>query len=313
MGFSANQLAYPAEQRVEVDWEEIVCPLCDGARYKLTMEAPDAQPGASGLWFAIVQCANCGLSYTNPRPTPESIMQFYPRDYSPHRHTGEAKAKRLPRLFNKRCYRKYLPLRGTGRLLDFGCGGGAFLQRMRLGGWQVTGVDVAASAVERVHDAGMHAVVGSLPHPELAETSFDVITMWEALEHVHSPLEVLRAAHQLLVPGGRLFVAAPNIDSLSYRWFGKAWCGLDLPRHLTHFNPWTLQMMLNRAGFRTGRVRMVRHSSWLRRSAARLHQQDGSRATRWLMHHLPSSVASWYTSLVRRSDGILAVATKVSE
>src|SRR5260221_105975 len=120
-------------------------------------------------------------------------------------------------------------------------------------GWQVRGLDVSASAVAEVQpQRRLPALVGSLPHHELRRATFDVITMWHSLEHVHAPLEVLREAHRLLAPGGRLVVAVPNIDSLPFRWFGNAWYGLDLPRHLTHFAPRTLQMMLERAGFRPG-------------------------------------------------------------
>src|SRR5262249_8349053 len=76
-------------------------------------------------------------------------------------------------------------------------------------------------------------------------------------------------ARRLLAPGGKVIVAVPNIDSLQFRWFGAAWYGLDLPRHLTHFTPDTLKAMLQRAGFGVRRMRMVRHSDWLRSSAPR--------------------------------------------
>ena len=135
-------------------------------------------------------------------------------------------------------------------MLDFGCGGGSFLARMHERSWQVTGLDVSHAAVQRIrNELGLDALFGTLPHPQLEPGSFDVITMWHSLEHVHSPLNVLREAHRLLARGGRLYVAVPNIDSLPFRWFGSAWYGLDLPRHLTHFSPWTLQLMLERAGF----------------------------------------------------------------
>jgi SAM-dependent methyltransferase len=239
------------------------------------------------------------------------MPQFYPRDYGPHWRPAAPRSRGLLQRWlaalSGNC-RKHLPVRGCGRLLDFGCGSGVFLQRMQESGWRATGVDIAATAVQRMHARGLRALVGTLPHPELEDASFEVVTMWEALEHVHNPLEVLRAAHRLLVPGGRLLVAAPNIDSLAYRWFGASWYGLDVPRHLTHFNPWTLSMMLNRAGFRTGRVRMLRHSSWLWQSARRaLRDHDGGR---WLARRWPARVAEWYAALRRRADGIMAVAVK---
>src|SRR5262249_34256030 len=137
--------------------------------------------------------------------------------------------------------RRVLPWHGNGRLLDFGCGGGSFLERMHKQGWSRVGLDTSEAAVRSIRsELGLAAPVGTLPHPELAPESFDVITMWHALEHVHAPLDVLREAHRLLAPGGRLLVAVPNIASWPFRWFGRDWFGLDLPRHLTHFEPETL-------------------------------------------------------------------------
>src|SRR5207248_758081 len=157
--------------------------------------------------------------------------------------------------------------------------------------------DSSPAAVSRIREElGLNALVGSLPHHELRQESFDVITMWHALEHVHDPLDVLRQARRLLAPGGKLVVAVPNIDSLPFRWFGHAWYGLDLPRHLTHFSAWTLKLMLQRAGFGVGPVRMVRHSDWLR-SSARLAERCPRLPHwhRWLRTKPASRVASWYS------------------
>src|SRR5438552_578873 len=112
---------------------------------------------------------------------------------------------------------------------------------------------------------------------ESPDTTAGGTGLWHSLERVHFPLAVLREVRRLLVPGGQLFRAVPNIDSLPFRWFGSAWYGLDLPRHLTHFAPWTLHLMLERAGFRVGQIQMVRHSQWLR-SSARLACDTGMAA-----------------------------------
>src|SRR5207244_3893587 len=155
-------------------------------------------------------------------------------------------------------------------------------------------------------ELGLRALVGSLPHPDLRPCSFDVVTMWHSLEHVHDPLAILREAYQLLVPGGKLIVACPNIDGLPFRWFGPAWFGLDLPRHLTHFTPLTLQVMLERVGFRVGPTRMVRHSQWLRASArlACLNPR-GPHWHRWLKSKAVSRAVTWYGSLTGQSDCML--------
>jgi SAM-dependent methyltransferase len=297
-----------------VDWDDTACLLCGSHRSSLLLEAPDCQPGTHGLRFAVVQCHECGLCYTNPRPSPLSIGQFYPPMYRPHQRRARSSSRRW---FGRRSRkeRQTLPWHGQGRLLDFGCGGGSYLERMAKQGWQVTGLDVSPMTVARIRkDLGLTALVGSLPHPELGPGSFDVITMWHSLEHVHEPLAVLRAAHTLLAPGGRLIVAVPNIDSLPFRWFGSAWFGLDLPRHLTHFTPPTLSHMLERAGFRPTPVRMIRHSDWMRCSAARaLEMANHGQSEKWcrLLTRKPlSRLATWYSYLTRQTDCMLVTADK---
>lgn len=302
--FPRDLAAPPAASGPVIEWEEPSCLLCGGRHSSPLVEAPDAVPGGSGLWFAVVQCQDCGLCFTNPRPTAESMAQFYPEAYRPH-HVPPGRRRRSWRWLLPK--NPVLPWHGQGRLLDFGCGCGSFLERTHRQGWQVTGVDVSAAAIQRVRtQLGLRAFVGSLPHPELRPASFDVVTMWHSLEHVHAPLDVVRQAHRLLVPGGMLLVVVPNIDSLPFRWFGSAWNGLDLPRHLTHFAPWTLQLLLERAGFRVGPIRMVRHSHWLRKSA-QLASAD-LRPWEWqrLLKAKPlSRLASWYCYWTKQSDCLM--------
>lgn len=314
MGFFAGDLAMPLEPVASgLEWEESACPLCAARRWTPLLEAPDLLPAARRLRFLVVQCQKCGLCFTNPRPGPRAIGRFYPPSYSPHRsNPGRVRWWRRLLAGLWRNDRKVLPIYGGGRLLDFGCGGGSYLRRMHHQGWDVTGVDLAPAAVAEVPcQPRLRALAGSLPHPQLQRAAFDVVTMWHSLEHVHAPLEVLRAAHGLLVADGKLIVAVPNIDSLAFRWFGAAWYGLDLPRHLTHFAPWTLRLMLHRAGFRAGRIRMIRHASWLRASARLSQQQSEGRLwQRWLRRRAPSALAAWYSYLTNQCDCIMVTARK---
>jgi len=300
-----------------LQWEEPNCLLCGAHNWSGLVEGADGCPGGTGMWFAVVQCQECGLCFTNPRPSLVSISHFYPREYPPHQSPRPRRRHGWQRLVRGHAagQRKglYVPAwHGQGRLLDFGCGGGAFLERMHGLGWHVTGLDVCAAAVNRVStQLRLRAIVGSLPHPELRPESFDVITMWHALEHVHDPLEILREAYRLLVPGGRLLVAVPNIDSLQFRWFGHTWYGLDLPRHLTHFAPWTLQLMLQRAGFRVGPIKMIGRSDWMRRSAKQASAAaERARWRRWLTVRTASRLATWFSSFTRQSDCMTVVAER---
>jgi 2-polyprenyl-3-methyl-5-hydroxy-6-metoxy-1,4-benzoquinol methylase len=314
MGFLPLDLEAPAgAPRPVVEWEETACPLCAGRRWAIVVEAPDPTPPGAGLWFAVVQCQDCGLCFTNPRPSARSIGQFYSDSYLPHLDRRKRRPwwRRLPLLRGRPDRRvQAVPWNGEGRLLDFGCGGGDFLARMHRRGWRVTGVDVSTAAVQRVRsDLGLRALTGSLPHPELSEGSFDVITMWQSLEHAHEPLAVLRGARRLLAPGGKLVVEVPNIDSLPFRWCGQGWYGLDLPRHLTHFVPETLTRMLQRAGLRPGPVEMVRHSDWLRASGRLATGLYGrKRWFRWLQTRPVSGLASWVSYLSGRADCLLVTA-----
>jgi SAM-dependent methyltransferase len=315
MSYFPCDLAAPSTTPgLPIEWEEAHCPLCGGRRSSPLVEAPEVEVG-TGLWFAVVQCHDCGLCFTNPRPSMQSIGQFYPPLYSPHHSTWKRlrRPKRARRLWlGGRVKRRGLEWQGQGRLLDFGCGGGSFLVEMRALGWDVTGIDISAATVRRVRDEfDVRVLLGGLPHPELEDECFDVITMWQSLEHVHAPREVLREAHRLLAPGGKLIVAVPNIDSLAFRWFGRNWVGLDLPRHLTHFTPWTLPLMLERTGFRVGPVQLVRHSQWLRLSAQRARSDRRSpHWIGWLRTKPLSRVAAWYSFVTNQSDSILATAFK---
>jgi SAM-dependent methyltransferase len=319
MGLCTRQAdSEPSAVRQIVEWEETDCLLCGSPRWRLIAEAPDRFAGSSGLWFAVVKCKDCGLCFTNPRPSPASIAHFYPPVYFCQRAPGplEKPSRKVPgrlriwRLGAKE--RKVLPVEGGGRLLDFGCGGGSYLQRMSRQGWQVTGVEMAGELVDKIKaELGLQAVVGSLPHTDLQPGSFDVITMWHSLEHVHDPMEILRQAYFLLSPRGKLLIATPNIESLPFEWFKHCWYGLDLPRHLTHFSPNTLTWMLERSGFRVGPIRMIRRSSWLRASA-RLACSHG-RSSHWrraLTCKTGSRLASWYACMTKRSDYMMVTARR---
>jgi SAM-dependent methyltransferase len=296
-----------------VEWEDTACLLCGGRDSPPLLEARDHGSLGRGLWFAVVQCQDCGLCYTNPRPTASTISQFSPVDDQPPRRSGPRRlSSRLAR-WRRTCPERYhLPIHGAGRLLDVCCGHGEFLARMHGQGWHVTGLDPHPPAVRRVRDdLGLPAFVGNLPAEGVREMRFDVITMWQALEYVPQPAAVLREAHRLLAPGGRLLVATPNIDSLPFRWFGQAWYPLDLPRRLTHFAPWTLQLMLERAGFRVGPVRMVRHSSWLRKSARLAGTlARGPYWHRWLLAKPAAGLATWYGYLTDQCDSMMVTATR---
>jgi SAM-dependent methyltransferase len=124
-----------------------------------------------------------------------------------------------------------------GLLLDVGCATGLFLDAaQRYGQWEVRGIEPSLSAAEfGRQQLGLDIVQGTFADVDLEDTTFDVITMWDVLEHLHHPVTALQKASRLLRPGGLLVVRVPHLESIDARVFGRYWAGLDAPRHLHVF------------------------------------------------------------------------------
>lgn len=289
--------------------EHVCCPLCGSNDEELVLEACSTADCEVSTW-RMVRCSKCRLCYTNPRPDDASIARFYPDDYECHdlstawdsrprvrlrRHFEHAvlrthfgyppqsagPATRLMSVIGQAWIRRasqqsnWVPFEPGGRLIDFGCGAGEFLQRMQQLGWSVQGIDMSPSMAAGVsRRLGVRVHAGTLPHPDVPPDSADAITMWQVLEHVHDPVSTLRAVGEVLRPGGRLHLSVPNVASRSFAVFREHWHALELPRHLTHFSPDTLGAVLKDAGFEIDEIRVVGRSGWIRQSV-RIAQAAG--------------------------------------
>ena len=291
---------------------DVPCDYCGSTEADILCSGFDRLHGLPGE-FHVVACRQCGLARTNPQPTPESLATAYPDSYEPHqgRPRQPAPPAGLLRwaLTNERGYplgrrasqparwlmrpwaalalrgrraMGFLPYEGGGRLLDFGCGAGAYVARMAAAGWKAEGLDASPHAVQAGREAGLTIRQGTLPGAALPAESFDAITLLASLEHVPSPMATLKAARALLRPGGRLLAVCPQFGGVSARWFGSAWYGLDLPRHLTHFTEATLRRHVEAAGLEVEGVRLVRRPGFIRRSFAQLADEKGRRLHRWM-------------------------------
>lgn len=261
------------------------CPLCGGsARSTLHEGLQDhAFRAAPGRW-TLRQCNACGCAYLDPRPDAATISLAYERYYTHESGAGDSLLARLRRgiqdaYLNDRygtsyplalsggqylarlvpMIRRYLdvsfarhlgpPTGERARLLDVGCGNGTFLQLAARLGWEAEGIDSDAAAVDAAHAAGCSVTHGRLDDLPMRAGCYQHVTLSHVVEHVHDPLGLLRRCHELLAPGGRLWLETPNLRSFGHDVFGPAWRGLEPPRHLVLFDRRTLTAALAGAGF----------------------------------------------------------------
>jgi SAM-dependent methyltransferase len=143
-----------------------------------------------------------------------------------------------------------------GRLLDVGCGNGAFIAGMANLGWDVAGVEPDRAAVEAAKRRfGLEVMWSSFEEAQFPSDSFDVITMSHVIEHVPDPVRFLREAKRVLKPRGRVVVVTPNTLSFGRRLFRGSWLGWDPPRHLYLFTPALLGICTDRAGLAVEEIR----------------------------------------------------------
>jgi 2-polyprenyl-3-methyl-5-hydroxy-6-metoxy-1,4-benzoquinol methylase len=150
-----------------------------------------------------------------------------------------------------------------GRILDVGCHLGMFLEVARERGWDVTGVEPSRYSVERSREKGLDVRHGTLDSVHFDDQSFDVVTMWDVVEHVADPLAELKQIHRILRPDGLLAVSTMDVDALFPRLAGRRWPWY-MQMHLVYFSKRTLHNMLAKAGYQV--VEMIPHKRVVRLS-----------------------------------------------
>jgi len=165
-------------------------------------------------------------------------------------------------LGNKR--RLILSLTGlrTGRLLDIGAGTGSFVGFMRDYGWSVTGLEPDEKARQQAETANKVQLLDPRNFYLFPHESFDVITMWHVLEHVHDLHDYLAQLRKLIEPQGKIFIAVPNYTSFDGSFYKNYWAAYDVPRHLYHFSPRALKKLFNEQGFELQSTRIMPYDSF---------------------------------------------------
>ena len=209
----------------------------------------------SGNTYTLRECNDCGLIITSDAPCQEEIGDYYKTDsYISHTDTRQGLMNRLYHLARRimlgRKRRRFEKLDLPSRnLLDIGAGTGYFANHMQENGWQVSAIEPDADARIFMKKTFGIAAMDTDAIYEMEPNSFSVISMWHVLEHVYDPADYLVNINRLLRREGYLVMALPNPLCADAHIQSMEWSAWDVPRHLWHFPPAAVNMLLGKHGF----------------------------------------------------------------
>jgi 2-polyprenyl-3-methyl-5-hydroxy-6-metoxy-1,4-benzoquinol methylase len=229
------------------------CPLCGSGNIHFVLNAQDHT--VSGEVFEVWECGECTARFTQNVPEADNIGRYYQSEnYISHSNTSEGLVNKLYHQVRKitltqkrKLVQKVTGLQ-KGNLLDIGAGTGLFAEAMRGAGWNVTALEPDETARKKA--AEMNIILEDAQRFfQLPAASFDAITMWHVLEHVHEVHKYLEQAKQLSKSTGVIIIAVPNYISTDAKTYGAYWAAYDVPRHLYHFSPGAMRTLLKKHGF----------------------------------------------------------------
>jgi 2-polyprenyl-3-methyl-5-hydroxy-6-metoxy-1,4-benzoquinol methylase len=224
------------------------CPVCGKSEFKNFLVVQDKSVSQES--FVIVACENCGFKFTNPRPDTSNIGSYYEsEDYISHSNTSKGIINKAYQIVRSIAIKDKVELVNSlspkGKILDYGCGTGFFLSACKNDGWEVEGFEPNDTARKQAEET-LGQPLEKVSFGKFEQNSFDVITLWHVLEHVHTLNETFQQLRNLLKPEGIMLIAVPNADSLDAKKYGENWAAYDVPRHLYHFNQATMKRLLKK-------------------------------------------------------------------
>lgn len=236
------------------------CPVCKNTAIHYSFSAKDNT--VSKETFEVWECDHCNVLFTQDVPPEDEIGGYYAsRDYVSHSDIQEGFVNQLYHqvrsitLAEKKSLVEKETGIAAGKILDVGCGTGAFLDKMKKRGWQVTGVEPDPGAREKAASLYNIQVKPSGELFNLPAGHFDAITLWHVLEHVHKLHEYIDQLKDLLTEKGKLIIAVPNHTSGDATRYKEDWAAFDVPRHLYHFSPHSMNILMNMHGMQIKKMK----------------------------------------------------------
>jgi 2-polyprenyl-3-methyl-5-hydroxy-6-metoxy-1,4-benzoquinol methylase len=208
---------------------------------------------AYGECGPIVRCNACGFMYQNPQPDPDWILSAY-EDVIDARYDDEREG-RLHTFRHE--LERISPLIEPGRVLDIGSHVGVFLEVAAAMGWKAEGVEPSRWATDLARSRGLTVTCGTLDDLAVPPSSFDLVTLWDVIEHLPDPAEELWRLHKLLRPGGLVAISTMDVDAPIAQVLGRHWPWY-MQMHLFYFSRKTLRQLVENAGYEVLEIRRHR-------------------------------------------------------
>lgn len=213
----------------------------------LQVEAFRCTSAGYGEHTQIVECHECGHIYANPTWEVHELMDAY-ETVEDETYVEEREGRELTFSKHLEAVEALFGAANGRSLLDVGAYIGVFVEIAQKSGWQATGVEPSAWAVGEAKQRGLNVIEGTMDAPELTGRQFDLVTLWDVIEHVEDPKGEILKAHGLLKPGGMLVMHTMNTDSLLAKVMGGRWPWY-MAMHVHFFSKRTLTRLMEDAGF----------------------------------------------------------------
>jgi len=217
----------------------MICPVCESKDPRLVLEKES---------LVLARCAVCGVVFLNDL---QNIFDSSRYDYYKDR-VNQAQNE----IYNPITTKRYAALlkrledfRKSSMLLDVGCGEGQFLNTAKSLGWLAKGLDLSPYAVEICKKFGADASCIDFLGPGLESKDYDIVTMFEVLEHLTRPKEYLLKTNAILRKGGVLVITTPNFDSITRMLLSNKWSVINA-EHLFYFTSASIKRLITGCGFR---------------------------------------------------------------
>jgi 2-polyprenyl-3-methyl-5-hydroxy-6-metoxy-1,4-benzoquinol methylase len=215
--------------------------------------------------FDLYHDQELDMLMTTPQPSLENLGKYYESvDYISHTDSKRSLFEKIYHFVKSIALRNKLNLINSlksnkGRILDIGAGTGDFLLVAKENGWQIVGVEPSQKAKAIAKKKGVSFVEAT---SDLADHSFDVISMWHVLEHVPNLINQIAELKRLLKPNGTLVIAVPNFKSFDANYYGKFWAAYDVPIHFWHFSKTAIKKIFEKEEMKVEKVLPMKFDSF---------------------------------------------------